>query len=112
VWGSGKQGRDFVHIDDCIDCILMAMENIHDGSAINIGSGKLTSFLQIIDVFCSFAGYKPTIKPLLDKPVGVHSRYANMDFVKNKFGWQPKISVEEGMRRVFDGVAKKLAVGK
>jgi UDP-glucose 4-epimerase len=108
VWGSGKQGRDFVHIDDCIDCILMAMDNIHDGSAINIGSGKLTSFLDIIAVFCKFAGYSPTIKPLLDKPVGVHSRYANMDYVSNKFGWKPKISVEEGMRRVYDGVAKKL----
>jgi len=34
VWGTGKQGRDFVHIDDCIDCILLAMDNIHDGSAI------------------------------------------------------------------------------
>jgi len=108
VWGSGKQGRDFVHIDDCIDCILMAMDNIHDGSAINIGSGKLTSFLQIIDLFCSFAGYKPTIKPLLDKPVGVHSRYANMDYVSDTFNWKPKISLEEGMRRVYDGVAKKL----
>ncbi|MCH8904086.1 MAG: NAD-dependent epimerase/dehydratase family protein [Bacteroidetes bacterium] len=102
VWGSGKQGRDFVHIDDCIDCILMAMDKISDGSAINIGSGKLTTFLEIIKIFTGFAGYDPVIKPLLDKPVGVHSRYANMDFVKEKYGWEPKISVEEGMRRVFD----------
>ncbi|MBK5284306.1 MAG: hypothetical protein JJE25_02800 [Bacteroidia bacterium] len=87
------------------------MDNIHDGSAINIGSGKLTSFLRIIDLFCSFAGYKPTIKPLLDKPVGVHSRYANMDYVSSKFNWKPKISLEEGMRRVYDGVARKLATG-
>src|SRR5258706_667405 len=110
VWGSGKQGRDFVHIDDCIDCILMAMDNIHDGTAINIGSGKLTSFLQIIELFSKFAGYNPTIKPLLDKPVGVHSRYADMSYVSDKFNWKPKISLEEGMRRVYDGVAKKLAV--
>lgn len=102
VWGSGKQGRDFVHIDDCIDCILMAMDNIHDGTAINIGAGKLTSFLEIIDIFTDFAGYKPTIKPLLDKPVGVHARYADMSFVANEFGWKPKISVREGLRRVYD----------
>lgn len=101
VWGSGKQGRDFVHIDDCIDAILMAMDNISDGSAINIGSGKLTSFLEIIEVFCKIAGYTPTIKPLLDKPVGVHSRYSDMSYVANKFGWKPKISIEEGMRRVY-----------
>lgn len=106
VWGSGKQGRDFVHIDDCIDCILMAMDNITDGTAINIGSGKLTSFLEIIDLFTKYAGYSPEIKPLLDKPVGVHSRYSDMSFVENKFGWKPKISLEEGMKRVYDAACK------
>jgi UDP-glucose 4-epimerase len=108
VWGSGKQGRDFVHIDDVIDCIMLAMDNIHDGTAINIGSGKLTSFLELIDVFTKIAGYTPTVKPLLDKPVGVHSRYANMDYVNNTFGWKPKISVEEGMRRVYERAKSKL----
>ncbi len=108
VWGSGKQGRDFVHIDDCIDAILMAIENISDGTAINIGQGRLTSFLEIIDLFTKFAGYEPTIKPLLDKPVGVHSRYSNMDYVKNKFGWEPKISIEEGMRRVYKAAVERL----
>ncbi len=112
VWGTGKQARDFVHIDDCIDLILLAMDKIHDGSGINIGSGKLTSFIEIIELFTSFAGYKPTIKQLLDKPVGVHARYANMDHVYNKYGWKPKISIEEGMRRVYDQAVKNLEAGK
>lgn len=108
VWGSGKQGRDFVHIDDVLDCTLLAMEKITDGTAINIGQGRLTSFLEIIDIFTDFAGYKPTIKPLLDKPVGVHSRYCNMDWVKENLGWEPKISIREGMRRVYEkAVANK-----
>jgi len=108
VWGSGKQGRDFVHIDDIIDLIQILMDNVSDGSAYNIGSGKLTSFLELIDVFSSFAGYKPTIKPLLDKPVGVHSRYCDMSLVREKFGWMPKISLEEGMRRVYEAAKKKM----
>lgn len=111
VWGTGYQGRDFVHIDDCIDCILMAMDSIHDGSAINIGMGKLTSFRELIEVFCSFAGYKPEIKPLLDKPVGVHSRYSDMSYVRNTFGWEAKISIEEGMRRVYEAALRRLADG-
>lgn len=102
VWGSGKQGRDFVHIDDVLDCTLLAMDKISDGTAINIGQGRLTSFLEIIDIFTDFAGYKPDIKPLLDKPVGVHSRYCNMDWVKENLGWEPKISIVEGMRRVYE----------
>lgn len=108
VWGSGKQGRDFVHIDDIIDLIQILMDNVNDGSAYNIGSGKLTSFLELIDVFASFAGYKPTIKPLLDKPVGVHSRYCDMSLVREKFGWMPKISLKEGMRRVYEAAKKKM----
>jgi UDP-glucose 4-epimerase len=112
VWGTGQQGRDFVHIDDVIDFIQMLMEKVSDGSAWNIGSGKLTSFLDLIQVFCSFAGYKPAIKALIDKPVGVHSRYANMDLVTERFGWKPKISVEEGMRRVYDAAVERLKSAK
>lgn len=107
VWGSGKQGRDFVHIEDVMDCTLLAMDKISDGRAINIGSGKLTSFLDLITIFTGFAGYTPNIKPLLDKPVGVHSRYANMDYVINQLGWKPKLSLEESMRRVYDVAVKK-----
>jgi len=111
VWGTGYQGRDFVHIDDCIDCILMALDNIHDGSAINIGMGKLTSFRDLIEVFTSFAGYKPEIRALVDKPMGVHSRYANMDFVDNTFGWKAKISIEEGMHRVYEAALARIKNG-
>lgn len=108
VWGTGRQGRDFVHIDDVLDCSLLAMEKLGDGTAINIGMGRLTSFIEIIETMASFAGYKPTIKTLLDKPVGVFSRYSTMDFVREKLGWQAKISMEEGMRRVYDAAVRQL----
>jgi nucleoside-diphosphate-sugar epimerase len=102
VWGSGKQGRDFVHIDDVLDFIFVLLENVNDGSAYNIGSGRLTSFLELIELFADIAGYQPQVKPLLDKPVGVHSRYANMTLVDERFGWKPKISLREGMSRVYE----------
>ncbi len=84
------------------------MDEVHDGSAYNIGSGKLTTFLELIDVFTSFASYHPVIKPLLDKPVGVQSRYGDPTLVKEKFSWTPKISLEEGMHRVYEAALKKL----
>ncbi|MDX2285970.1 MAG: NAD-dependent epimerase/dehydratase family protein [Bacteroidia bacterium] len=111
VWGTGRQGRDFVHIDDVVDCMLLAMDHIHDGSAINIGSGRITSFLEIIGVFTRFAGYSPEIKPLLDKPVGVHARYGDMAYVRERLGWEPRISVEEGMRRVYEAALRRLEQG-
>lgn len=107
VWGTGMQGRDFVHIDDVLDCTLLAMEQIQDGSAINIGMGKLTNFREIIGIFTEFAGYNPPIKQLLDKPVGVFSRYCNMDYVEERLGWKAKISLHEGLRRVYDAVMEK-----
>ncbi|WP_053971341.1 NAD-dependent epimerase/dehydratase family protein [Mangrovimonas sp. ST2L15] len=107
VWGSGHQGRDFVHIDDVLDCVEVAMDKIHDGTAINIGQGILTSFRDLIGIFCEFAGYSPEIKPLLDKPVGVHSRYCDMTWVKENLGWEPKISIKEGMKRVYDAVMER-----
>jgi nucleoside-diphosphate-sugar epimerase len=107
VWGSGKQGRDFVHIDDVLDCIEVAMNHISDGTAINIGMGKLTTFLEIIDLMTSFAGYSPQIKPLLDKPVGVHSRYCDMSWVEENLHWKAKISTAEGMRRVYEAALGK-----
>lgn len=108
VWGSGYQGRDFVHIDDVLDCTLDAMNKINDGTAINIGLGRLTTFREIIDLFCKFAGYKPEIKPLLDKPVGVFSRYCSMDWVKENIGWEAKISMRDGLRRVYDKAVENL----
>ena len=108
VWGTGEQGRDFVHIDDVLDLTLLAMNKISDGRAINIGMGKLTSFLELIDIFTGFAGYKPTIKPLLDKPVGVHNRYCDMSWVEENLGWKAKISIEQGMRRVYEAALRKI----
>jgi UDP-glucose 4-epimerase len=63
--------------------------------------------MDIIKVMTSFAGYNPEIKQLLDKPVGVHSRYCDMTFVENTIGWKAKISVEEGMKRVYDAALQK-----
>jgi nucleoside-diphosphate-sugar epimerase len=83
------------------------MDKIHDGTAINIGMGKLTSFREIISIFMNIAGYETDIKCLLDKPVGVHSRYCSMDYVENQLGWKARISIEEGLRRVYKAVAEK-----
>ncbi len=108
VWGTGDQGRDFVHIDDVLDCSLLAMDHIKDGTAINIGRGVLTSFNEIIRELTDIAGYKAEIKRLLDKPVGVHSRYCNMDFVKEKLDWEAKIGLREGMTRMYNAALERL----
>jgi len=102
VWGSGRQGRDFVHIDDCIEGILLAIEKISDGSAVNIGTGRLMTFMEVAEIFARLAGYRPRILPQPDKPQGVVSRYADTTRMRNLLGWFPRITAEEGFRRVLE----------
>ncbi len=112
VWGTGEQGRDFVHIDDCIDAMFMILDKVKDGRGINIGTGKLTSFNELIRIMCKIEGHNATIKPLVDKPVGVQSRYADVSILSKEIGWKPAISMEEGMKRVLDGAHARLDVNK
>lgn len=101
IWGSGTQSRDFVHIEDCIDLMLIVVDKISDGSAINIGSGKPTTFYEVAEIFTKIAGYDPKIVPLQDKPMGVYNRCSDITRAMS-FGWSPKISLEEGLRKVYE----------
>ncbi len=108
VWGTGKQGRDFIHIDDCIDAFFPILDKVKDGSGVNIGTGKLTSFTELIETMLKLEGKKATIKPLTDKPVGVAARYGDVEYLNKKIGWKPKISLDEGLRRVLEGAHARL----
>ena len=101
VWGTGRQGRDFVHVDDCIEAFFVVLDNVSDGSGVNIGSGRPVSFLEVIEMMTEIEGYKPRIKKLLDKPVGVSKRYANISLISS-YGWEQKVALEYGLERVLN----------
>jgi UDP-glucose 4-epimerase len=111
LWGSGLQGRDFVHIEDCVEAALRTLARVSDGSAINIGSGKLTNFREVAQLFAELEGYEAGIKPLEDKPVGVHSRYADVTRMKKELDWQPAITVRQGFERVLRAAHERKARG-
>lgn len=102
VWGLGRQGRDFIYIDDVINMMLQILDRVNDGRGINIGTGKLTTFLEIIEVFKKIEGYDAEIKPLLDKPVGVQLRYADTEELFKIIGKPKFTSLEDGLRKVLD----------
>jgi nucleoside-diphosphate-sugar epimerase len=101
VWGTGEQGRDFVHIEDCISAMLRAIDIIHDGSAINIGTGKLTTFLEAAALFARMDGRMARVQPMIGRPVGVQSRYCDPYQMERSLGWKPTISMEDGFARVL-----------
>ena len=109
VWGTGEQGRDFVHIEDCITAIWLAVNKIEDGSGVNIGTGILTSFIEAAQLFLKLDGRSGTIKPMIDKPVGVQSRYCDPTEMKAALGWEPEISREQGFQRVLQKAYDRVA---
>ena len=111
VWGTGEQGRDFVYIEDCITAMLLASEKIEDGSGVNIGTGKLMTFIDVARLFVKLAGYDAEVKPMIDKPVGVQSRYADPGEMEHRLGWKPQVSVEDGFSIVLAEARRRVAQG-
>ena len=111
VWGTGEQARDFVHIDDCIEALELAIMNIEDGSGINIGSGVATSFLELASLMADIVGYQPQVTGLAGKPVGVARRFCDPSEMKKKLNFYPKISLREGMTRVIKVAQNRVSQG-
>lgn len=108
VWGTGEQGRDFVHIEDCITAMLLACDRIHDGSGINIGTGRLTTFLEVAGLFVKLDNRNAQIQPLIDKPVGVQSRYCDPSEMERVLNWKPAIPLEEGFGMVLNAARERV----
>jgi UDP-glucose 4-epimerase len=108
VWGTGEQGRDFIHIDNCIDACFAILDKVRDGAGVNIGTGSLTSFNTLIREMLKLEGKDAVIKPLIDKPVGVNARYADITYLTETIGWKPKLTLEEGLKLVLEGARARL----
>jgi UDP-glucose 4-epimerase len=107
VWGTGKQSRDFIYIEDCIVAMQKAIEKISDGSAVNIGSGKLTTFIEVAQTYAEIAGYSPKIQPLSDMPEGVFARHGSPKKAFDVLGFSPKTNLKEGLTIVYDHIKKQ-----
>lgn len=102
VWGSGNQMRDFVHISDCVRCVLETNEKINDSTAINISSGELTSFRTLASLILRQVdkGDAPIIGTT-DKPEGVFARGGNTKR-QNELGFKPRLTLKDGIQRALN----------
>jgi nucleoside-diphosphate-sugar epimerase len=90
--------------------MLLAVERIGDGSAVNIGTGKLTTFLEVASLFAELAGSGARVQPSVGKPVGVQSRYCDPTQMVLVLGWTPQISLRDGFRRVLYAAFRRVEV--
>jgi GDP-L-fucose synthase len=101
VWGSGRQMRDFIHIDDCVEGVLTTMDKINDASAINLSTGIYTSFIEFAQMAAEICGFKPVIKGMSDKPEGVFARGGDTAR-QRELGFAHTINFRNGIARALE----------
>ena len=111
VWGDGKQTRSFLYIDDCITGTLDVFNKSYT-DPINVGSEEQVSINQMIEIIENIADYKVEKNYQLDKPKGVRGRSSNNELVKNKTGWEPKLSLKQGLEQTYSWIYKQLTSDK
>lgn len=100
VWGTGLQMRDFIHIDDCVEGVFVTIDKIKDGSAVNLSTGTLTSFLDFARTAAEIVGYFPEVKGTTDKPAGVHARGGDPAKLK-QLGFAARIGFGAGIAQAI-----------
>ncbi|MEM0335665.1 MAG: NAD-dependent epimerase/dehydratase family protein [Thermofilum sp.] len=102
IFGDGSQTRDFVHVRDVARAVLAALERGLRNEVLNVASGKPTSILELAKLVTRLAGLE--LEPVYDRPRpgDVKHSYADIAKARERLGFQPLVSLEEGVRELLD----------
>jgi len=106
VWGSGRQMRDFIHIEDCVAGILKTMDQIDDASALNLSTGVYTSFIEFAQIAAELCGFLPEVQGTSNKPEGVFARGGDTAR-QHKLGFKPVITFQKGIEKALEYYQKQ-----
>lgn len=109
IYGDGQQTRSFCYVDDLIEGFVRLM-NTEPGSTgpVNLGNPGEFSMLELAEMVLKLVGGKSklTFMPLpMDDP---KQRQPNIELAKDKLGWEPKVPLDEGLKRTMDYFARLL----
>lgn len=110
IWGDGKQTRSYCYIDDAVIGTVMLMESDYN-KPVNIGSDRLVTIDELADIIIKISGKNITKKYDLTAPQGVRGRNADLTIVRKKIGWEPKVSLEEGLAKTYKWIEMKASSG-
>ncbi len=103
IWGTGSPSREFLFVDDLADACFYLMQNYNEAGIVNIGTGKDLTVRQLADLIKEIVDYKGKIENDLTKPDGTPRKLLDVTKLKN-LGWQSCITLEEGIKRVYEEV--------
>lgn len=108
IWGDGNQTRSFMYVDDCVNGIV----KIDEGDfvdPINLGSNELVSINQLVGIVEDIAGVSLKRRYQLDAPRGVNGRNSDNTLIQEQFGWQPSISLADGIEKTYRWIYDEIA---
>jgi GDP-D-mannose 3',5'-epimerase len=110
MWGDGMQTRSFMYIDDCVDGIIKLVESTID-VPVNLGSDRMVSINELAEIIQKISQKSFQIKHI-PGPMGVRGRNSNNDYVKEALGWEPSVSLEEGLASTYNWICEQIAAEK
>ncbi len=99
VWGTGRPTRDFVYAGDVAQGILLAAERYETPELVNISSGIETSIRELTGMISEVTGFHGRVVWDTSRPDGQLRRCFDIGKAKTDFGFEPQVSLGEGLRR-------------
>lgn len=112
VWGSGLQGRAFIHVNDIVDAICLALEKGWGHGWIQIGPSVCTSIREIAETVVKISGKDIDIFYDTTKPEGDKARSADYSKAKEILGWEPKVKLEDGLKEQYKWIKNHIEKSK
>jgi len=107
IWGDGEQTRSFCYIDDCVEGLRRLMESSHR-DPLNLGQDRLISINALADLVANAAGVTVRRRHV-PGPQGVRGRNSDNTRLREVLGWEPAISLEEGIARTYNWIEARVA---
>lgn len=105
VWG-GEQLRDFNYVDDVVDAFIMAATNPSAwGRLFNLGSAEVVSLTALANLLLEVNGgghYQLREFPADRKKIDIGDYYSDFSLIHQQLGWQPRITLREGLKHTLD----------
>ena len=96
LWGSGSPLREFLHVDDLAQAVLVASEKYDSSLHLNVGSGEDLSIKDLAEKVAEAAGFTGKIEWDSSKPDGTPRKVLDVSRIK-ALGWKPTITLDEGI---------------
>ena len=108
VWGSGKQGRAFLHVNDVVEGITAALDKGWGKGHIQLGPNICTSIKDIAEILVDISPDSIDISYDTTKPEGDLARAADFSKAERELGWQPKVNLNEGLSDLYNWINKEI----